>query len=87
MTYFLSNMQDFIPSNYLQHTNRCDNDRLEEYSDMGKDIVMALLKELTNSRGAFHNFRLQTALFDKNYYNLLNINNGNWKIQSIKKQD
>lgn len=83
MTYFLSNMQDFIPLKDL-HTKH-PNNLSKEHSSLDEDIVLVLLKKLSNDKGLFHNFRIQTKLLDKRGYDRLNVtDNGSWTLQSIK---
>ena len=83
MTYFLSNMQDYIPSEQIKapHLNK----RSTHSEDIDENILSMLFKELSNNKGVFHNFRLQTRLKDKIYYEYLKVSNdGSWHLQSIK---
>lgn len=88
MTYFLSNMQDFIPLKLLQSLKNC-NGLFGECSRLDNDIIIILLKELKRTNGLYHNFRLQTRLSDKGLYEMLATDDSNehkslqWKLQSI----
>lgn len=98
MTYFLTNMQDYIPLKDSLHKNYFNNRLLEEHSCLNRDIVIILLKEMSRTNGVYHNFRLQTKLLDKRLYERLDITSTNvynnrdinskiiiqWKLQSTK---
>ena len=79
MTYFLSNMQDYIPVKNMAKKN--PNGNTNEYSCLDDQIILILLKNLTANKGVFHNFRLQTRLHDRKDYDLLKVSRG-WKLQS-----
>lgn len=79
MTYFLSNMQDYIPVKNMAKKNL--NGNTNEYSCLDDQIILILLKNLTANKGVFHNFRLLTRLRDKEDYDLLKVSRG-WKLQS-----
>jgi hypothetical protein len=83
MTYFLSNMQDYIPLEKLQANNT--NKISSSQEDLDQNIILLLFKELSNNKGLFHNFRLITKLIDKSDYELFDITSkGLWKLQSIE---
>lgn len=79
LTYFLSNMQDYIPVKNM--TKKNPNGNTNEYSCLDNQLIVTLLKYLTTNKGVFHNFRLQTRLRDKEDYGLLKVGRG-WKLQS-----
>lgn len=83
MTYFLSNMQDYIPSEQTKVLNT--KERSIQSLNYDENILSILFKELSHSNGVFHNFRLQTKLLDKNDYELLKTDGaGIWHFQSSK---
>jgi hypothetical protein len=84
MTYFLTNMQDYIP---IQENFECSKKRtLGSTSTTGaENIILDLLKELTNNKGLFHDFRLQTNLVESEDYGRIPLSGEyRWVIQSPK---
>jgi hypothetical protein len=81
MTYFLSNMQDYIPVYVSDNKNISTN--TNGSSCLEHELMSILFKYLTINKGVFHNFRLLTKLDDKNDYNLLKVSDTNgWTVKS-----
>lgn len=81
MTYYLYNMQDKITD--TKKGIKIKSAYTNDLDDVDKDIIIALLKEVTNRRGYFHNFRFQTKLLDKDDYDKIDVSsNKKWKILS-----
>lgn len=81
MTYFLSNMQDYIP--VYESDNKNISTKRNESSCLEHELMSILFKYLTINKGVFHNFRLLTKLDDKNDYNLLKVSDTNgWTVKS-----
>jgi len=85
-TYFLTNMQDYIP---LPEDFEVDDkgnltDHKKSY-DSNQDIIMSLCKIITNHPGGFHDIRLQTRLIYNGDYNRLVLHGqSRWSIKSDK---
>ncbi|TVP40797.1 hypothetical protein [Candidatus Nitrosocosmicus arcticus] len=80
-SYFLTNMQDYIPlvDDFKNSSTGSSTKQVEER----EDIFVMLFKELSNNKGLFHNFRLQTNLVDIEDYNRLSlIGECKWEIKS-----
>lgn len=83
MTYFLSNMQNYIPSEKIKISSK--HNRYSDYGDIEENILTILFQYLSNNSGVFHNFRLLTKLKDKSHYEFLKTsNNDMWSLQSDK---
>lgn len=81
MTYFLSNMQDYIP--VYESDNKNISTKTNGSSCLERELMSILFKYLTINKGVFHNFRLQTKLDDKNDYDLLKVSDTNgWTVKS-----
>jgi hypothetical protein len=81
MTYFLSNMQDYIPLN--KSDNKNINAKTNGSSCLEHELMSILFKYLTINKGVFHNFRLLTKLDDKDDYHLLKVFDTNgWTVKS-----
>ncbi len=62
MTYFLTNMQDYIPLPENFDDNKESLSDHEKTYDIDQDLIMTLCKAITNHPGGFHEIRLQTRL-------------------------
>jgi hypothetical protein len=82
-TYFLSNMQDYIPLPEDLDINKENlSDHKEKY-DIDQDMIMTLCKMITNNPGGFHDIRLQTRLICKEDYDRLTLHGeSRWYIKS-----
>lgn len=84
MTYFLTNMQDYIP---VQENFECSKKRTLGSSSTtgGENIILTLFKEISNNNGLFHDFRLQTNLVHSEDYNRIPLSGEyRWVMQSPK---
>ncbi|WP_148686477.1 hypothetical protein [Candidatus Nitrosocosmicus hydrocola] len=84
MTYFLSNMQDYIPvQDNFQHSKKRSL-RSGSNSD-DQNILDILFKELSIKKGLFHDFRLLTNLVESEDYDRIPLSGEcRWVIQSVK---
>lgn len=82
MEYFLSNMQDYISIDRVKTSVKTKS---PSHYNLDDNILMILMRELSNNKGLFHNIRLITELDDKKFYELLKTGRNNfWQIQSAK---
>jgi hypothetical protein len=83
-TYFLTNMQDYIP---VQDNFDCSKKRSLRSGFISDDenILDILFKELSNNKGLFHDFRLLTNLVESEDYDRIPLSGEcRWVIQSPK---
>jgi hypothetical protein len=84
LTYFLTNMQDYIPSPKDPDTKANLSYHKESY-DIDIDIIWGLCKIITNTPGGFHDIRLQTRLkYNEDYSRLAIHGQSGWSLKCVE---
>jgi hypothetical protein len=82
LSYFLTNMQDYIPLPENPADKENSSNPKNSY-DIDQDMIMSLCKAITNHPGGFHDIRLQTRLNYNEDYNRLELNGqSRWSIKT-----
>jgi hypothetical protein len=82
LTYFLTNMQDYIPSP-KDLDIKGNSSYQEENHFIDQDLIWGLCKLITNHPGGFHDIRLQTRLnYDDDYVRLASHGESEWTVIS-----
>lgn len=83
LTYFLTNMQDYIPLSEELGDNKDNSSNSNKSYDIDQNLIMSLCKAITNHPGGFHGIRLQTRLNYNEDYNRLDLNGqSRWSVKS-----
>jgi hypothetical protein len=86
LTYFLANMQDYIPlPEDFEDDNKENLSGHKKSYDIDQDMIMTLCKMITNNPGGFHDIRLHTRLiYKEDYDRLVLAGESRWYIKSDK---
>lgn len=79
-TYFLTNMQDYI--RIPEYDGKANSSYQMKNYDIHQDLIMTLLKAITNNPGGFHDIRLQTRLnYNGDYDRLALDGQSRWSLK------